>query len=419
MPTAAKALQPFVYFLLLGSLGGCHRDASGVMSTTYAVTTTVEALELSDPDGRVVARVVHSPAQVPDAPEAGEYQIHLIDVGTGLAVLVRGADFTFLFDGGSSDDFSGGRNNRLVAYLTAALGPSSIDNCLPRGDWFPSNLQPDVPRIDAIMLSHPHLDHGSLLPDVLRCFEVGEVYDVGVINQTDFYQSLLEAVSEEPDVRYWTVVPPPSPPEVTVNDAIDFTGVDWDTFAEGNEFQLGDGAILSVLYADDQSHPDAYNENSLVVRLDLGNHSALLTGDAEAGGRASPDEQPPPTASKANPSEEHTEGYLMRHYADEIDVDILQVGHHGSMTSSRRDFVDAVSPTWTLIGAGPRKYRGHRLPDATVHRMFEDLAKQTGGYSLSTDFDDRRCPVNDRIGRNNSLDKGWGGCSNYVLFLPR
>jgi hypothetical protein len=36
---------------------------------------------------------------------------------------------------------------------------------------------------------------------------------------------------------------------------------------------------------------------------------------------------------------------------------------------------------------------------------------------LSTDFDDGRCPVSVRIGRNDPIDEGPGGCSNYVLFL--
>jgi competence protein ComEC len=62
----------------------------------------------------------------------------------------------------------------------------------------------------------------------------------------------------------------------------------------------------------------------------------------------------------------------MRLRAREIDVDILQVAHHGSMTSSHPDFIAAVSPTWALIGAGPYEYGGHRLPDATVERMVEE-----------------------------------------------
>jgi hypothetical protein len=54
--------------------------------------------------------------------------VHLIDVGTGLSILVQGHTFNLLYDGGSNDDFagiSGGHDrDRLIAYLFAALGPS-------------------------------------------------------------------------------------------------------------------------------------------------------------------------------------------------------------------------------------------------------------------------------------------------------
>ena len=40
-------------------------------------------------------------------PAPGTWRVHMIDVGTGLAILVQGADFTMLFDGGSTDDSRG------------------------------------------------------------------------------------------------------------------------------------------------------------------------------------------------------------------------------------------------------------------------------------------------------------------------
>src|SRR5512138_1051445 len=48
-------------------------------------------------------RRVETARDVPGAPAPGTYQIHLIDVGTGLAILVRGADFALLYDAGSND----------------------------------------------------------------------------------------------------------------------------------------------------------------------------------------------------------------------------------------------------------------------------------------------------------------------------
>ncbi|MGH9256676.1 MAG: hypothetical protein ACRD3C_19120 [Vicinamibacterales bacterium] len=45
----------------------------------------------------------------------------VVDVGTGLGILVRGPDFTLVYDGGSNDDLARGPSNRMLAYLG---GPS-------------------------------------------------------------------------------------------------------------------------------------------------------------------------------------------------------------------------------------------------------------------------------------------------------
>ena len=55
------------------------------------------------------------------------FELHAIDVGTGLAVLVRGADFSLLFDAGSNDDVTRGAGNRVLAYFRT-LTPGSRAN---------------------------------------------------------------------------------------------------------------------------------------------------------------------------------------------------------------------------------------------------------------------------------------------------
>src|SRR3546814_19795679 len=42
------------------------------------------------------------------------YKVHVIDVGTGLAVFVEGKDFALLYDAGSKDDLHDGDENRVV-----------------------------------------------------------------------------------------------------------------------------------------------------------------------------------------------------------------------------------------------------------------------------------------------------------------
>lgn len=99
-------------------------------------------------------------------------------------------------------------------------------------------------------------------------------------------------------------------------------------------------------------------------------------------------------------------------HSDSLNVDILQVGHHGSETSSRQEFLDAVSPQWALIGAGPRNFSGVVLPDESV---VQALAEVTGDEArvLRTDTSDEGgCEVADRIGSDEDRP---GGCDNHVL----
>jgi beta-lactamase superfamily II metal-dependent hydrolase len=176
-----------------------------------------ETVELDDKgDGlprSVTIRRVWSQNQLPIPVQSGAYQIHNIDVGTGLAVLVRGSSFTMLFDGGSADDKAsiasdGRRNpNRLIAYLFGALGPSGPSSCTPEGDHFARLERPRL-RIDHLVLSHAHDDHVSLLPDVIKCYDVDNVWEPGAVATTAIYDKFVRAVAAQPGIAYHTAAAP-------------------------------------------------------------------------------------------------------------------------------------------------------------------------------------------------------------------
>ena len=358
-------------------------------------------------DEDIVAMRVDEVDDLPSgAPLPGTFRVHHIDVGTGLAVLVQGSDFNLLFDGGSLDDRAGGRNNRLLAYLRAAIGPAEDEACAPKGDDTADSAGAGA-TIDHLFLSHPHQDHAQLLDDVLRCYVVSNVWDVGVVNHAAFYREFLAAVAAEPEVAYHTAVELPADRTVIVADeAVAFGDVEWSRFATDHELALGREATLRVLHVDDEDRGDDYNLNSIVVRLDLGAHSLLLTGDEEAGDRQGHD------------GAEHPEAKLLQR-PELLDVDILQVPHHGSLTSNRAAFLDAVSPTWALIGDGPKRFSGTDLPD---HEVVESLLEVLGTeHALAAEqrllntneHDVRGCPSDDRIGRDDP--KNPGGCDNWML----
>ena len=50
--------------------------------------------------------------------------------------------------------------------------------------------------------------------------------------------------------------------------------------------------------------------------------------------------------------EENAEKDLVEKYGDKLKSDILKVPHHGSSTSSSKEFLDYVDPKFTLISVG-------------------------------------------------------------------
>lgn len=120
------------------SAGSTETAASGTdADRTKATSDAAEAEGISA--ARAATRITHRIARTVDdvdstPPEAG-YRVHLIDVGTGLAILIQGHDFNLLFDGGSGDDSRGisatENSSRLLAYLWEAIGPSGPKGCQP------------------------------------------------------------------------------------------------------------------------------------------------------------------------------------------------------------------------------------------------------------------------------------------------
>lgn len=82
------------------------------------------------------------------------------------------------------------------------------------------------------------------------------------------------------------------------------------------------------------------NNDSLVIYLKIKDSSFLLTGDLEAEGEAR----------------------LLKDYPN-LQADILSVGHHGSRTSTRPEFVGQVRPKEAIISCGVANRFGHPHPE--------------------------------------------------------
>ena len=311
------------------------------------------------------------------------YKIHVIDVGTGLAVFVEGKDFALLYDAGSQDDLHDGSENRVVAYI--------------------HRVRPDLTRLDYVILSHPHKDHVELMPDVFAAFQVGDVWDSGRVNPTDGYCHFLKAVAAEPGVRYHDAVGSNQIRNVTFSGSgcNGTIALKESTMLGAAPVTLGSGAHMTALWRDPKKYADP-NGNSVVVRLDLGTRRILLAGDAEGGERKLPSELPAPSSIEAG---------LLACCSSDVKADVLVVGHHGSLTSSRDTFLDAVGARIFAISSGPHPYKSVRLPDAEI---VADLEHR--GTLLRTDVNDDACESNpNKIGPD--ADESPGGCDNILITI--
>ena len=322
---------------------------------------------------------------------SGFFTIDVVDVGTGLAVLIQGQDFAMLYDGGSNDDLAIGAGNRLMAFLAAAY--------------------PSLTRIDHVILSHPHRDHVELLPDVMTNFEIGDVWDSGAVNDICGYRAFIDAVVEK-NLTYHTARrnhgshavkfpkdtgscygTPRAARNVTVNHGSQI---------DEQPIILGENASMQFLYASGNKH-SSFNENSSVVRIDLGDYRVLLMGDAEAGSREN--------WSNVKPKNSSIEGMLLACCSTQLRSNILIAGHHGSRTSSRKGFLDAVQASTYVISSGPKKYGSVILPDQIV---VSELNSR--GSVFRTDRDDEACTSDiNKIGSD--ADDSAGGCDNIRIKL--
>jgi competence protein ComEC len=380
--------------LLLVLLAACRGAAK---PTTPVPTDTREPMPPTSGTGppapapKLAWKKIASPDDVPrDPPAQGTYRVHMIDVGTGLAILLQGHDFNLLYDAGTNDP--GEKPLRVVAYLALAIGSSGDDTCVAKGEAAPKQRLP----LDHVVLSHPHLDHGSALDLVVHCYDVKHVWDSGRVNDAAFYRDFLTAVAASKTASYHTAS------DVPVDRVVGVKGTEikiarWERFSESDTVTLGEAATFTILHADAKKKPDP-NQNSVVIAVELGGTRVLLVGDAESGERKDPHE---PAGD--------VERFLLDHYATAVRADILQVGHHGSKTSSRRAFLDAVKPRVALVSSGPKLYGKVTLPDAEVIAALEQL----GAEILRTDERDADCPVTQRIGGNT----GPGGCDSYLITI--
>ncbi len=226
----------------------------------------------------------------------GTVEIHMIDVGQGDCILVKTPDKNLLFDAG--------QNNKEVETAIKT--------------YFEAE---GVTHIDHFILTHPDSDHIGSADMVISTYSVGEVImePYTYSSETGVYKDLITEINKK---------------NIPVKDPSD-----------GEVITVGELQMTVLGPTKDFKNK---NENSIVMRLDFGENSILMTGDAEKKSEAA---------------------ILEKYGAASLDCDVLKVGHHGSDTSTSDSFLAAVSPEIALISSNPKGNTfGHPKP-VTIDKL--------------------------------------------------
>ena len=195
-----------------------------------------------------------------------------------------------------------------------------------------SKIMPFYDRsIDVVIVTHPDGDHIGGLPEVLKRYNVDLVIESGVESDTAVSKA-FENLIEEKNIK-----------KVLAR--------------RGMRLVLGNNAYMLVLFPIGDVAGWDTNDASIVAKLVYGKTSYLFTGD----------------------SPQKIENYLVFVEKENLDVDVLKAGHHGSKTSSSESFVGYASPEYAIISAGKNNRYGH------PHKEVLDILGKFGAKILRTD----------------------------------
>jgi competence protein ComEC len=232
----------------------------------------------------------------------------------------------------------------------------------------------NIQQLDYFIATHPHPDHIGGSVEVFKAVKILNVVDNGqgpTATATPAPAPAKKSGAAQQSAKSLTPkAAGKQPPSITkfyddYKAAVSASGAQYDTARPATKYDLGGGALLTVLapsepvFTKDQMRTGGNepNANSIVLRLDYGSFSMLLTGDAE----------------------EQTEHRLMTKEID-LAARVLKIGHHGSKYASSADFLQRVKPEFAIVSCGAWNRYGHpaqsvldRLKTANVKLYRTDL----------------------------------------------
>ena len=190
-----------------------------------------------------------------------------------------------------------------------------------------------VSTIDHVVATHPHEDHIGGMDEIFAEFEVKNFYSPKVEHTTKTFEKMMQAVSNE-GLKVTTI-----------------------KAGDNSKINLGDGTKVEIFSPVSETY-DNLNNYSPIMKITFGENSFLFTGDAE----------------------KLVEKQVLAN-GENLNSDVLKVGHHGSTTSSSEDFIKEVSPEIAVIPVGEGNDYGH------PHKEILELLQKNNIELLRTDLE--------------------------------
>ena len=209
-----------------------------------------------------------------------DLSVYFIDVGQADCILVKDNDEYALIDAGNNED-----GMKLVNYFKSL----------------------NITDFKYVFGTHAHEDHIGGMDNIIDNFNIENFYMPNAITTTKTFEDVLDSLDRK-KIKFQTP---------NVND----------------DFKLND-ATFKVLHIGDNKKD--LDDTSVVLRLEYGNTSYLLMGDATS----------------------NVEKDLLNNNIN-LKSDVLKVGHHGSNYSSTIDFLNEVKPEYAIIEVGKNNSYNH------------------------------------------------------------
>ncbi len=180
-----------------------------------------------------------------------------------------------------------------------------------------------IKKIDYLIITHGDLDHMGEAINLVNNFKLEKViFNCGPYN--DLEQELIKVLDKK-KIKYYSCIK-----ELNIDN--------------------------NKLYFLQTKEYDNENDNSNVIYSELNVYKFMFMGDASV----------------------TTEKEIMNKY-NLPDIDVLKVGHHGSKTSSSKEFINVINPKYSIISVGKNNRYGHpnkevlnTLENSKIYRTDED-----------------------------------------------